>query len=44
MTTSLSFGIETSPITYEVSPCQEINYPYERFFSFPKKLPLRQTG
>ena len=22
------------PNTYEDSPCQEINYPYERFFSF----------
>jgi hypothetical protein len=29
------------PNTCEVFPCQEINYLYERFFSFPKKLPLR---
>jgi hypothetical protein len=27
-------GVRTEPNPYEDSPCQEINYPYERFFSF----------
>ena len=25
---------QVQPNTYEDAPCQEINYPYERFFSF----------